>query len=411
MPSKSTQTRAAAERIEQADVVIIGGGMVGLGLACALNGRDIKVLVLERQQAHLRQSLGRDCRVSAIVAGNVEVLQGLGVWSYVRDAQAIRSMKVWDDQHAGSIRFDAAEIGQQALGHLIENSHLLAAMQQVLATSENVEIRCPVQVASVRWGSDRAQVRLDDGQQIATPLVVGADGGQSWLRKHMGIGVQARPYRQQGIVATIRPELSHRGTAFQRFLPTGPLAMLPLPDGLCSIVWSAADDEAERLLALSDAAFAEALYLSFGPLLGRMLEVGERAAFPLQMQMASHLVRPRLVLVGDAAHTIHPLAGLGVNLGLRDAMVLAQEIVNAQRFREDWGGLPVLDRYLKARLPDLVSVMGSMEALHQLFTRQSPLLAQLRGLGMRLVSNGGPCKRLLMRNSTGLALPLPRRIV
>jgi 2-polyprenylphenol 6-hydroxylase len=411
MPPRSTQRKAAAARTEHADVVIIGGGMVGLGLAAALNGRELKVLVLERQEAHPRHSLSRDCRVSAIVAGNVEVLQGLGIWSYVRDAEAIRGMKVWDDQHAGSIRFDAAEIGEETLGHIVENSRLQAAMQQVLAASENVEVRCPVEVESVRWGVEQAQVRLHDGQQIVTPLVVGADGGHSWLRRHMGIGVQARAYHQQGIVATIRPELSHRGTAFQRFLPTGPLALLPLPDDLCSIVWSAEDSEAERLMALPDAAFAEELYLSFGPLLGRMLEVGKRAAFPLRMQLASHLVRPRLALVGDAAHTIHPLAGLGVNLGLRDAMVLAQEIVDAKRFREDWGGLPVLDRYLKARLPDLLSVMGSMETLHQLFTRQMPLLPDLRGLGMRLVGNSGPCKRLLMRNSTGLAMPLPRRIV
>jgi 2-polyprenylphenol 6-hydroxylase len=411
MPSRSIPRKAAAARSEQADVVIIGGGMVGLGLASALNNRELKVLVLERQEAHPRYSLGRDCRVSAIVAGNVEVLQGLGIWPYVRDAEAIRGMKVWDDQHAGSIRFDAAEIGEETLGHIVENSKLQAAMQQALAAAENVEVRCPVEVESVRWGVEQAQVRLRDGRQITTPLVVGADGGHSWLRRHMGIGVQARAYHQQGIVATIRPELAHRGMAFQRFLPTGPLALLPLPDGLCSIVWSADDNEAERLMALPDTAFAEELYLSFGPLLGRILEVGERAAFPLRMQLASHLVRPRLALVGDAAHTIHPLAGLGVNLGLRDAMVLAQEIVDAKRFREDWGDLAVLDRYLKARLPDLLSVMGSMEALHQLFTRQMPLLPDIRGLGMRLVGNSGPCKRLLMRNSTGLALPLPRRIV
>ncbi len=411
MSPRSMQAKGAAGHVEQADVVIIGGGMVGLGLACALNGQGLKVLVLERREAEPRYSLGRDCRVSAIVAGNVEVLQGLGVWSHVDDAEPIRGMRIWDDQHSGSIRFDAAEIGQQALGCIVENSRLVAAMQQALAGSRSVEVRCPVEVERVRWGVDRAEVRLHGGQRIAAPLVVGADGGHSWLRRHMGIGVQVRDYRQQGIVATVRPEQPHRGMAYQRFLPTGPLALLPLPDGQCSIVWSAADTEAERLMALPDAAFAEELFLSFGPLLGRIMEVGERAAFPLRMQMAAHLVRPRLALIGDAAHTIHPLAGLGVNLGLRDAMVLAQEIVDARRFREDWGDPAVLDRYLKARLPDLASVMGSMEALHQLFTHQLPGLSGLRGLGMRLIGNSGPVKRQLMRNSTGLALPLPRRIV
>lgn len=400
-----------AARAEQADVVIVGGGMVGLGLACALNGRDLRVLVLERQQAETRTSLGRDCRVSAIVAGNVEVLEGLGVWDRLAGAEPIRAMRIWDDQHAGAIRFDAAEIGEDALGHIVENSRLVAAMQQVLAGSENVEIRCPVEVESVRWGVERAHVQLADGGLIEAPLVVGADGGRSWVRSQHGIGVQARDYKQQGIVANIRPEWPHRGTAFQRFLPTGPLALLPMEGGLCSIVWSAADSEAERLMALPDAAFAEELYLSFGPALGRIMEVGERAAFPLRMQLASHLVRPRLVLVGDAAHTIHPLAGLGVNLGLRDAMTLAQEIVDARRFDEDWGGMPVLERYMKARLPDTLSVMGAMEALHQLFTHQFPPLPGIRGFGMRLVGNSGPVKQLLMRNSTGLALPVPRRIV
>ena len=412
MPPRSTGTRATpAARPEQADVVIIGGGMVGLGLACALNGRDLRVLVLERQHAEPRLSLGHDCRVSAIVAGNVEVLQGLGVWDALHGAEAMRSMRIWDDQHGGSIRFDAAEIDEESLGHLVENSRLTAAMQQRLAASDNVEVRCPVEVEAVHWGTERAHVELAGGGRIEAPLVVGADGGRSWVRSQHGIGVQARAYHQQGIVANIRPEFSHRGTAFQRFLPTGPLALLPMADGLCSIVWSAEDGEAERLMALPDAAFAEELYLSFGPHLGRIVEVGARAAYPLRMQLASHLVRPRLVLIGDAAHTIHPLAGLGVNLGLRDAMTLAQEIVDARRFDEDWGAMPVLDRYLKARLPDTLSVMGAMEALHQLFTRELPLLPQVRGLGMRLVGNSGPVKRLLMRNSTGLALPVPRRIV
>jgi ubiquinone biosynthesis UbiH/UbiF/VisC/COQ6 family hydroxylase len=401
-----------AARAEQADIVIIGGGMVGLGLACALNGRGLRVLVLERQQSQPHLSLGHDCRVSAIVAGNVEVLQGLGVWKALGGAgEAIRGMRIWDDQHAGAIRFDAAEIGEASLGQIVENAQLMAAMQQVLADADNVEIRCPVEVASVRWGSERAHVQLADGGVIEAPLVVGADGGRSWVREQHGIGVQTRSYDQQGIVANVRPEFPHRGSAFQRFLSTGPLALLPMAGGLCSIVWSARDAEAERLMALPDAAFAEELYLSFGPLLGRITEVGARAAFPLRMQLASHLVRPRLVLIGDAAHTIHPLAGLGVNLGLRDAMTLAQEIVDAQRFAEDWGSMPVLDRYLKARLPDTLSVMASMEALHQLFTRPLPLLPEIRGLGMRLIGNSGPVKRLLMRNSTGLALPVPRRIV
>jgi len=181
-------------------------------------------------------------------------------------------------------------------------------------------------------------------------------------------------------------------------------------DGLCSIVWSAENGEAERLMAMSDADFLDALNLTFGPQLGPIEAAGARAAFPLKGQLAKHLVRDRVALVGDAAHCIHPLAGLGVNLGLRDAMVLAQEIVDAKRFDEDWGGADVLVRYMKQRLPDLLSVMGAMEGLHQIFTRNFFGLREARGLGMRLVGNAGAIKALLMRNSTGLSLPVPKQI-
>jgi ubiquinone biosynthesis UbiH/UbiF/VisC/COQ6 family hydroxylase len=208
----------------------------------------------------------------------------------------------------------------------------------------------------------------------------------------------------------VRPQRPHGGIAYQRFLPTGPLAMLPMTDNLCSIVWSAEEAEADRLMAMDDLKFLEALNATFGPVLGHIEEAGQRAAFPLKGQLAKHVVRPRLALIGDAAHTIHPLAGLGVNLGLRDAMVLAQEIADAKRFDEDWGGLPVLNRYMKLRLPDVVSVMGTMEGFHQLFTHDLPGLKAIRGLGMRAMGNSGTIKQLLMRNSTGLSLPVPRQI-
>ncbi|MBL4774770.1 MAG: FAD-dependent monooxygenase, partial [Mariprofundus sp.] len=181
-------------------------------------------------------------------------------------------------------------------------------------------------------------------------------------------------------------------------------------DNLCSIVWSADNAEADRLLAMSEADFLNALNLTFGPVLGRIIEAGDRAAFPLKAQLAKHMVRHRVALVGDAAHCIHPLAGLGVNLGLRDAMVLAQEIADAQRFEEDWGERAVLDRYMQQRMPDVLAVMASMEGLHQMFTAPIPGLKEMRGLGMRLAGNAGAIKHLLMRNSTGLSLPVPKQI-
>jgi len=394
-----------------ADVIIVGAGMVGLALACALKDSGLHIIIIERAEAQVRFSLGRDCRVSAIVRGNQQILAGIGVWPYLEgDAEPIRAMRVWDNQEAGGIRFDAAEIDQPAMGYLIENSCTQAAMHRALLASDDVEYLCPAEISLLEWFDERVQVSLSDGRVLNTPLLVGADGGRSWVREQAGIGCYQRDYGQQGIVATVRPERGHRGTACQRFLPTGPLAVLPMSDGLCSIVWSAEQDEAKRLMAMGDDEFLSALNATFGPVLGRVVEAGERAAFPLIGRLAHHFVRERVALVGDAAHCIHPLAGLGVNLGLRDAMVLAQEISDARRFDEDWGDMAVLDRYMKQRMPDVLSVMASMESFHQLFTHDFPGLKELRGLGMRLVGNSGPVKKLLMRNSTGLSLPVPKQI-
>ncbi len=392
------------------DLVIIGGGMVGMTLAAALRHSGLHIVLIERQAPQVRQSLGIDCRVSAIVRGNVDLLEGIGVWEHLKQTSPIASMRIWDDQHDGGIRFDALEIGRDCLGMMVENSHLVAALRKVLLRSDGVELCCPAKVVSVEWQRDAACVTLEDGQSLRAPLVVGADGAHSWLRKEAGIAVWSHDFRQQGIVATIRPKRHHQQVAYQRFLPTGPLALLPMADGLCSMVWSAGNDRAQELMALDDDAFLQQLNLAFGPQLGQLQACGSRAAFPLKTRLAKHLVRPRLALIGDAAHTIHPLAGLGVNLGLRDAMVLAREISDAHRFDEDYGDMEVLAQYRNQRLPDVLAVMASMEGMHHLFTSTLPGIAALRGLGLRMVGNSGPIKQLLMRNSSGLTLPVPRTV-
>jgi len=381
------------EHIEHVDVLVVGAGMVGLAFACALKDSGLKVTLIERGEPVVFESLGMDCRVSAIVLGNQQILQGLGAWQYLQDdAGAMCSMRIWDDQQPGGIRFDSDEIEADALGYLVQNSHLQAALKKTLLPYDNIEILCPATIRSVEWLSQQVQISLEDGHKFAAPLIVGADGGRSWLREQADIGVYSRDYKQSGIVASVRPMMPHHGTAFQRFTASGPLAMLPMANGLCSIVWSQFQDDVERLMALDDIGFLEELNLTFGPMLGRIEEVGKRAAFPLKAQLAMHLVRPRLALIGDAAHTIHPLAGLGVNLGLRDAMVLAQEIVDAKKYGEDWGDMSVLNRYMKLRMPDILSVMGSMEGLHRIFTSQFPGLPVLRGLGMKAVGMQGLSK-------------------
>ena len=400
-----------SKRKTEMDLIIIGGGMVGLTLACALKDTGLKIIVVERAEAEPRMSLERDCRVSAIVAGTVAALEGIGVWPLVKDrAGPIDSMRIWDDQRFGSIRFEAEEAGLEALGYIVENSVLSSAMLEVVHASKNIEWCCPASVESVQWKASCVEVALDDGRLFTTPLVVGADGGRSWLRSQAGIPAWSHRFEQQGIVATIQPQFPHRNCAYQRFLPTGPLAILPLTDGLCSIVWSAQDAEAERLMALDDGAFLVELQAAFGPVLGALEATGERAAFPLRSQLSRHVVRPRMALIGDAAHQIHPLAGLGVNLGIRDAMVLAQEIADARRFKEDYGSLDVLNRFMHSRMPDILGVMGGMEVFHYLFTHDIPGLALLRDAGMRVVGNSGSVKRMLMRRAMGLTLPVPKQI-
>ncbi len=396
---------------EHVDLVIVGAGMVGLMLAVALRHSGLHIVLVERQEGQVMLSLGRDCRVSAIVQGNVNILRHLGVWKHLEHvAGAMTSMRIWDGQAQGGIRFDGAEIGEDNLGYLIENTLLIHALQQTLKESADVELLCPETIANVSWQRDKVQVQLEGGRNLQTPLIVGADGARSWLREQADIDVFSRDYGQKGIVATVKPRFSHQNTAFQRFLSTGPLALLPMSQDMCSIVWSTTTAASARLLALSDADFMDDLNLNLGGLCGGIVDVGKRAAFPLQAQLARHIVRPRLALIGDAAHAIHPLAGLGVNLGLRDAMVLAQEIVDAHKFDEDWGEVSILNRYMKQRMPDVLLTMASMEALHQTFQVQLPAWVKLRGLGMKMMGNAGIVKQLLMKNSTGINLPVPQTI-
>jgi len=396
---------------EYVDLVIVGGGMVGLMLAAALRHSGLHIVVIERAAYQPMLSMGLDCRVSAIVQGNVNILKSVGVWQHLQDkAGLMTSMRIWDGQEQGGIRFESAEIGEPQLGVLVENASLIQALQDTLHESSDVELLCPESVASVVWKRDGVEVRLESGQVLHTPLIVGADGGRSWLREQADIDVFSRDYQQKGIVATVKPRFSHQNTAIQRFLSTGPLALLPMKGDVCSIVWSTANERADELLGLSDEAFMDELNLEAGGIFGGIVQVGKRAAFPLKAQLARHIVRPRLALIGDAAHSIHPLAGLGVNLGLRDAMVLAQEIVDARKFAEDWGGIDILSRYMKKRMPDVLMTMASMEALHRTFQVQLPAWIKLRGLGMKVLGNAGVVKQLLMKNSTGINMPVPHTI-
>ncbi|MDQ6961613.1 MAG: UbiH/UbiF/VisC/COQ6 family ubiquinone biosynthesis hydroxylase [Mariprofundaceae bacterium] len=399
--------------VQKVDVLIVGGGMVGLAMACALREQpDVRVMVVERREIQPQLSLGSDMRVSAIIEGTANILRGMGVWDQLQNvSESIQQMRVWDQQEVGGARFEALEVGLQELGRLVPNSEIQYAMLNVLADCEHIDVYCPAHIESINFKTDAVYLSLDQGQHVQASLVVGADGAQSWLREQAGISHYQRDYAQKAIVANVRPQQHHRNTAYQRFLAGGPLAFLPLPKGLCSIVWSLAHEEAEQYMQLDDALFLDELNLAFGPVLGRIEEVGERGAFPLVGRLSQHFVQHRLALIGDAAHVIHPLAGLGVNLGIRDAIVLAQEVAMAIRYQEDPGSMDVLALYRKNRVPDVLSVMASMEAFHHVFTSKYAVVGKLRRAGMLMFSNSGALKKSLMRTAMGLNLAVPANVM
>ena len=391
------------------DLIVVGGGMVGAAVAAALAPTPLRVAVVEaRPPAAQPARDGR--RVSALTAGSVRILQALGVWQAVRadDTEPIRAMTVWDGEHAGALGFEAGEVGLEALGALAPNGAIAQALQAATREAPNVDWYCPARWVGLEQDDEQATLRVSaegGARALRAPLLVAADGRDSAVRQAVGIDTVGWDYGQSGLVAEIRPQRPHRGRAYQRFLRGGPLALLPLPEGRCSLVWSLPTARAEGLLDLDDAAFGRRLQRAFGPELGALEVAGPRGAFPLRLQHAKGYARGRVALVGDAAHAVHPLAGLGLNLGLRDAAALAEAVAEAHLAGEDWGGDVVQGRYQRRRMPDNLLVSAYTDGFHRLFGGDSQALGTLRSLGMGLVDRAGPFKHLLMRQGMGLTAP------
>jgi 2-octaprenylphenol hydroxylase len=385
-------------------VLVVGAGMVGGALACALAGQGRRVALVESQPPAALPTDGFDLRVSALTRASEALLGRIGVWPGMaqRRVSPFREMYVWDAGSNGAIRFDAAEIGEPHLGHIVENRVTVAALEERIARLHQVDWHRPCRPLRLVFGP--SAVRLDlGGVELEAELVVAADGAASRVRELAGIPCPVMDYGQQGLVATVRTERAHRETAWQRFLPGGPLAFLPLVQGHSSIVWSVPPEQARELLALSDEQFCAVLTDAFEARLGRVEWVGPRAAFPLRRQHAQQYVQPRLALVGDAAHTIHPLAGQGVNLGLLDAAALAQVLDGLP----DAGDLRALRRYERWRRGHNLAVQALMDGFKWLFGVQGGAARVARGLGLAAADRAGPVKRMLMRQAMGLDGDLP----
>jgi 2-octaprenylphenol hydroxylase len=394
------------------DLIIAGGGMVGSALACALGDADLKIALLEGAPLErIRPGEDPDMRVSAINRASQRIFAAVGAWDGMTAwrVSPFRDMRVWDATGFGRIHFDSATLGEPLLGWIIENRVIQFALMERARHLPAVNLLCPAALETARPLDDGVwRARLNDGREFTSRLLVGADGAQSRVRQLAGIDAGGWGYDQKAVVANVRAAEPHQETAWQRFLPTGPLAFLPLHDGRCSIVWSTTPEQADALLALEESAFAEALAEAFDRRLGPIAQVGPRGAFPLRLQHAHAYVKPGLALIGDAAHVVHPLAGQGVNLGLLDAATLAEVVLDALAVGQDFASFKTLRRYERWRKGDNLLMLGVMDGFNRLFGASPPPVRLLRNVGLNLTDAATPLKNLIARRAMGMEGDLPR---
>lgn len=384
------------------DVIINGGGMVGATLGCLLAKSGRKVAIIEAYKAQeFSADSEYDLRVSAISRASQKAFVEAGAWDEILGMRAspYEVMDVWDATGDGNVRFEAAELGEPDLGHIIENKVIQLALTNALKNMLTAELICPAKLKDFVQNDEKVVVTLEDGKTISAQLLIGADGANSQVRSLAGIDIKRDDYGQSGLVGIVKTELPHEFTAWQRFQPTGPLAFLPLSDGSSSIVWTLPSDRADYYLSLNKNDFKAALAEALDYKLGKVTKVGKRAAFPLRGSQAAPYVKERIALVGDAAHTIHPLAGQGVNLGLKDAVELASLIAAST---SDLGSMKLLRRYERARRGDNLLTMRAMEGFRMLFGHSASPVKTVRNFGMNLFNKVPLVKNEVIRKAMGL---------
>jgi 2-octaprenyl-6-methoxyphenol hydroxylase len=395
------------------DVIIGGGGMVGLTLGLALAQGGLRVIVADPLRKDTVTAARFDGRVSALAFAAVRMFRALGVWEHLAPgAQPIEDILVTDGRPGRepspfSLHFDGSEAGTP-LGHIAENRHIRAALFAVQEATPGLELIAPAALIDLDAGPHAITARLSNGETIEARLAVAADGRDSAMREHMGIGVVAWDYPQIGIVATVEHEKPHNGVAYEHFLPSGPFAILPMTGNRSSLVWTERETLAPALMKLDEAAFDAEIASRFGAHLGATKAAGPRWSYPLKFHLARDYVRPRFALAGDAAHGIHPIAGQGLNLGLKDAAALAETVLDAARLGLDFGALDCLKRYERWRRFDSFALAAATDALTRLFSNDIAPLRALRDLGMGIVDRIGPARRFFMRHAGGDVGKLPR---
>ena len=398
------------------EVAIVGGGMVGASLALALGGSGRRVALIEAVVADAAGQPSFDDRTSALCNGSRRIFEALGVWQHLHPhASAVREIRVSDAGHFGAARLSAAEQGLDALGYVVSNRHIGAALWRQLAAHPQILVRCPARVLDVQLGADHVQLSVQAGtggevSQAAGPelltarVVVAADGAHSLVRSAAGISALVEDYRQVAVVVHVATDRPAAGIAYERFTATGPLAVLPLVDGRYTVVWTVTPERATQLLALRDDEFVGELQRGFGWRIGHIVLAGARATYPLRLSRADALTGQRAVLVGNAAQALHPVAGQGFNLGLRDAALLAEVLAAAP----DPGAPAVLEDYERRRATDRRGMIGFTDGLVKLFASGRPMVSAARAAGLLLFDIAPPAKRALARLSWGFGGDSPR---
>ena len=386
-------------------VVIVGGGMVGAALACLLAEKDLQVALVDAAEpAAMWKENTYDLRVSALTLTSINLFKSIGVWDEVVSLgeQSFEKMFVWDHFGSGELGIDSADAGEMQMGSIVENRVTVLALWNKLKTLQTCDVFTATQLESYQVDNDIVSINLSNGELLQTSLLVGADGSNSALRQLSGIEDYGWSYQQKALVATLRPEKSHQQTAWQRFLPEGPLALLPLRDGLISIVWTSQSETTESYLKMTDKEFCQALAEASEFQLGQFELMGSRGAFPLKLQFSTDYCQDRLVLVGDAIHTIHPLAGQGANLGLKDVASLADLVVQAHQKGRDIASHQVLRRYERQRKGDNLIMMSMMDGIKRLFGADDQRIQYIRSAGMGVVNNSVLIKNTICKYAMGL---------
>jgi ubiquinone biosynthesis UbiH/UbiF/VisC/COQ6 family hydroxylase len=382
------------------DVAIMGAGLVGASLAAGLRGAGLGVAVIEHAAPPAIDREGWDNRVYAISPGSVTFLEACGAWSRLETErlQSVLDMRVWGDDGRSRLDFSSLEIGRPDLAQITEGRRLQAALWQAIVDDGETTLFCPAACTSIAWEESHGSITLSDGRRLRAKLVVGADGADSWVRRQAGILFHGQLYRQQGVVANFACANKHDAMARQWFRPDGVLALLPLPGSRVSMVWSTWEAQARQLVSMPGEALCEQVREASHDALGALSLITPATGFPLRRIRVERLVAPRVALVGDAAHVVHPLAGQGVNLGFRDARELAA-VLRSRGPVGDCGALSLLRRYERARKEDILTMMLTTDALQKLFASEFPSLGAIRNWGLGLAGRIGLVRSLLIQHA------------